>query len=66
MVLSESHLNIGQARTVTMMWSSWLLEKGADIKAKDIEGKTPLHCASENGHVDAVPRVVLEDVCHCI
>ena len=30
----------------------YLIEKGADIDAKDIEGKTPLDLATDNGYKD--------------
>ncbi|KAH9204233.1 ankyrin repeat-containing domain protein, partial [Leptodontidium sp. 2 PMI_412] len=36
-----------------------LLEQGADVKAADLDGWTPLHGASSNGHVEVV-RVLLK------
>ncbi len=36
-----------------------LLEHGAHINAKDVEGKTPVHCAIENGHQPII-NILLE------
>jgi ankyrin repeat protein len=33
-------------------------EKGADVKAVDVYGNTPLHRASQNGHLDVVKYLV--------
>ncbi|MHB9146875.1 MAG: ankyrin repeat domain-containing protein [Candidatus Amoebophilus sp.] len=38
----------------------YLLEKGADIQAKDIHRRTPLHCACEKGDLELVKYLLLE------
>jgi ankyrin repeat protein len=38
-----------------------LLEKGADVNAKNGFGETPLHCACKQGHEENVVSLLLEN-----
>jgi len=35
-----------------------LIEKGADFKSPDKNGKTPLHCAAEGGSLEVVKHLI--------
>ena len=37
---------------------SILIEAKAEMEAKDIYGRTPLHLASQNGHFDTVKKLI--------
>jgi ankyrin repeat protein len=60
--------NIRQFRSLALLWTArygheavvkLLLEKGAELEAKDSYGRTPLSWAAEKGH-DAVVKLLLE------
>lgn len=37
-----------------------LIEAGANKNMKDFDESTPLHCASESGHIDTIEYLVKE------
>jgi ankyrin repeat protein len=60
--------NVRQFRSLALLWTArygheavvkLLLEKGAELEAKDNYGQTPLLWAAENGH-EAVVKLLLE------
>ncbi|KAJ1474697.1 ankyrin repeat-containing domain protein [Baffinella frigidus] len=40
--------------------SRLLLQYGAEVSSKDLDGNTPLHCAAQNGNIEVV-LLLLED-----
>jgi len=38
-----------------------LLEQGAQVDAKDDDGQTPLHLASENGHIESMRELLMKN-----
>ena len=59
--------NSSRRRTTTLHNAAWrgdlelvrfLVENGADIDAKDVDGETPLHWAARQGHLAVVQYLV--------